>query len=77
MPIVHQYEGLKVTHLSRLALESVAKLGIDDTYEFTGPLPDAATAKLGHTVFGNDTVHEVVERCKCYSWALAGLRYEC
>lgn len=77
MPIVHQYEGLKVTHLSRLALESVAKLGMDDTYEFTGPLPDAAIAKLGHTVFGNDTVHDVLERCKRYSWAWAGRRYEC
>jgi hypothetical protein len=51
----------KVTHLSRLASELVAELRMGDTYEPAGPLSDAAAAKLGHAVLGDDAVHHVLE----------------
>ncbi len=54
-------KGLEVAYLSRLTLEFVAKLWVGDTYELASPLPDAAAAKLGHAVLGDDAVHHVLE----------------
>ncbi len=54
-------KGLEVAHLSRLALELVTKLRVGDTYELAGPLSNAATTKLSHTVLGDDAVHHVLE----------------
>jgi hypothetical protein len=54
-------KGLEVAYLSSLAFKLVAKLWVGDTYELAGPLSDAAAAKLGHAVLGDDAVHHVLE----------------
>ncbi|HZG64450.1 MAG TPA: hypothetical protein VEY13_13220 [Rubrobacteraceae bacterium] len=44
-----------------MALELVAKLRVGDTYELASPLSNAAAAKLGNTVLGDDAVDYVLE----------------
>ena len=61
-------KGLEVAHLSRLALELVTKLWVGDTYELAGPLSNAATTKLSHTVLGDDAVHHVLEGRNRRAW---------